>query len=157
MNALATLPSLRPAALAFALLASLLALPLPAPAQTVAHLAPPPTSFAEASALFRSGRHAAAYARFVVLANEGDMHAARIALAMHRFGAPLFGSDWDATTEELEDWSRLARLAEANDIARRRLGEPFDKQARPGPAPAASNVLPMATFRAHKRPARASP
>ena len=158
MNALATIPSLRQAALAFALLASLLALPLPSRAQPVAHLAPPPTSFAEASALYRAGRHAAAYARFVTLANEGDMQAARVALVMHRFGAPLFGSDWDATTEELEDWSRLARLAEARDLARRRLGEPFEKHARPGPVPAPSNLLPMETFRAHKRrPARTSP
>jgi len=155
MKASAHLSLLRHALLASVVSAGLLGAAAPAPAQNVAHAAPPATSFAEASGLFRSGRHAAAYARFVVLANEGDMQAARVALVMHRFGAALFGSDWDATTEELEDWSRLARLAEAKDVAQRRLGEPFDKLARPGPAPAASNVLPMSTFRVHKRgPAR---
>ena len=35
---------------------------------------------------------------------------------MHRFGPTLFGSDWDATTEELAEWSRLARSAEQADI-----------------------------------------
>ncbi len=81
-------------------------------------------TFAEASRLFRSGRHAAAYGRFVTLANEGDMHAARVALVMHRFGPTLFGSDWDATTEELAEWSRLARAAEQADLeARLRIGK----------------------------------
>ena len=80
-------------------------------------------TFAEASLLFRDGRHAAAYGRFVTMANEGDMHAARVALVMHRFGATLFGSDWDATTEELAEWSRLARSAEQADV---------DARLRPG-------------------------
>jgi hypothetical protein len=83
----------------------------------------PAPTFAEAGRLFRAGRHAAAYGRFVTLANEGDMHAARVALLMHRFGPSLFGSDWDATTEELAEWSRLARQAEQMDIeARLRIG-----------------------------------
>ncbi len=89
---------------------------------TMPQAVPAPT-FAEAGRLFRAGRHAAAYGRFVTLANEGDMHAARVALLMHRFGPSLFGSDWDATTEELAEWSRLARQAEQMDIeARLRIG-----------------------------------
>ena len=40
----------------------------------------PAPTFADASRLFRAGRYAAAYGRFVTMANEGDMHAARVAL-----------------------------------------------------------------------------
>ena len=95
----------------------------PAMAQSRAIAAPaypagvaPRTSFAEASALFRSGRYPAAYGHFVRLANEGDRAAARVALVMHRHGVALFGSAWDATTEELEQWALLAGAADRADI-----------------------------------------
>ena len=110
------------ALLATVFVASLVTLFVAWPRRATSEVVPAPT-FAEASRLFRAGRYAAAYGRFVTMANEGDMHAARVALVMHRFGPTLFGSDWDATTEELAEWSRLARSAEPADIdARLRMG-----------------------------------
>ncbi|MEP7302435.1 MAG: hypothetical protein ABI699_12980 [Caldimonas sp.] len=86
---------------------------------------PPAPTFVEASRLFRGGRHAAAYGRFVQLANEGDREAARIVLVMHKHGSVLFGSQWDASTEELVQWSLLAQRADRADIeARLRFGLP---------------------------------
>lgn len=64
--------------------------------------------FAEAVTLFQGGHHAAAYARMMALANHGDPDAARIALFMHRYGAILYGTHWDASTDELADWKMLA-------------------------------------------------
>ena len=111
-------------ALSFALSAAA----LPAAAQSQPASAPAGSQaarFAEASQLFRAGRHAAAYGRFVRLANEGDREAASIALVMHRHGAVLFGSVWDATTEELEYWSLLAQSADRAEIeARVRVADP---------------------------------
>ena len=108
--------------------------------------------FAEASRLFRDGRHAAAYARFIQLANEGDREAASIALVMHRHGPVLFGSLWDATTEELEYWSLLARFADHAEIdARRQLpGRPSSIGSVPGEAA----YLSPDTFRSDRRKKR---
>lgn len=65
-------------------------------------------AFAEAVAQYRSGRFSAAYGQLTALANEGDVDAARIALFMHRYGATLYGSHWDASPEDLDDWRQLA-------------------------------------------------
>jgi hypothetical protein len=60
--------------------------------------------------LFRSGRFAAAYGRFAQLADAGHAPSARIALVMVEQGPQLFGSDWDAWPQQLQDWADLARL-----------------------------------------------
>jgi hypothetical protein len=120
--------------------------PVSAPAGTQA------TLFAEASQLFRAGRHAAAYGRFVRLANEGDREAATIALVMHRHGAALFGSVWDATTEELEYWSLLAQSAHRAEIeARLRLST---RAVNPGSVSGEAAYLAPETFRSDRRKKR---
>ena len=43
---------------------------------------------------------------------------------MHRFGKPLYGSEWDATNEQLADWGWLARLGEEADLAVRTFRPP---------------------------------
>ncbi len=65
-------------------------------------------AFQQAVAQYREGRLAAAYGRFVRLANQGDPDAARIALFMHRYGPVLFGNYWDAQVEEIEMWTELS-------------------------------------------------
>ena len=68
-------------------------------------------TFADAAEALRAGRHAEAYGRFVALADEGDVDAARIALVMHRFGPALFGSPWDASVEQVAQWTRWSEVA----------------------------------------------
>ena len=75
-------------------------------------------TFADAAASLRSGRYADAYGRFVALAEEGDVDAARIALLMHRFGPEVFGSEWDASPEQLEAWTAWSETAARRDLAR---------------------------------------
>jgi hypothetical protein len=41
-------------------------------------------------------------------ADGGNVDAARIVLTMHRYGEKLYRTQWDATTEQLETWSRMA-------------------------------------------------
>ena len=138
-------------ALSFALSAA------PAPAADPSRPASAPAGsqaalFAEASQLFRAGRHAAAYGRFVRLANEGDREAASIALVMHRHGAVLFGSVWDATTEELEYWSLLAQSAHRAEIeARLRLSP---RAVNPGSVSGEAAYLAPETFRSDRRKKR---
>ena len=48
-----------------------------------------------------------AYAALVQLAEFGHPEAARMALAMWRFGPKLFSQDFFATTQQLELWSRV--------------------------------------------------
>jgi len=105
--------------------------------------------FGEAAGLLRAGRHAAAYGRFVALADAGNRDAARIALVMHRYARALFASDWDATTEQLEDWSHLARLGEAADIAARRFAGPTGKSSAAA-AVANPGELRLDTFVPHR-------
>lgn len=64
--------------------------------------------FAEAVASYRAGRASEAYGRFHKLAQQGDADAARIALFMLRHGPILFGTYWDASTEDVQDFTRLA-------------------------------------------------
>jgi len=56
---------------------------------------------------YRAGHWSAAYGNFMVLANDGNVDAARIALFMYRNGKQLYGADWAATDEDLELWSRM--------------------------------------------------
>lgn len=86
-------------------LAGWLALPI---AGSSATPAAPDAVIAHAIDQYRLGRLAAAYGRFVELANRGDADAARIALFMHHYGPLLYGKYWDADAADLEDWARLA-------------------------------------------------
>ncbi len=116
---------------------------------------PPATSFAEASQLLRAGRHAAAYGRFVRLANEGDREAARVALVMHRHGSALFGSTWDASTEELILWSALAQAADRAEIeARERIGRGGASALVVGGMPGEAAYLSPESFRGDRRKKR---
>lgn len=72
---------------------------------------PSDVPFDDAMKAFRSQRWSAAYGRFSRLAGQGDFDAARIALFMHRYGPVLFDSHWDASTEDLNDWTHLAASA----------------------------------------------
>lgn len=65
-------------------------------------------AFDEAAEQYQKSRHSDAYGRFIVLANSGDRDAARIVLFMHRYGPTLYGSYWDASTEEVELWEQLS-------------------------------------------------
>jgi hypothetical protein len=74
---------------------------------------PSPAEVAHARALdsFRRARFPEAYGRFVQLANNGHAPSARIALWMCEQGPTVFGSDWDCTPDEVEDWRALTRVA----------------------------------------------
>lgn len=71
-----------------------------------------PAEIAHARALdsFRRARFPEAYGRFVQLANSGHAPSARIALWMCEQGSAVFGSDWDCTPDEIEDWQALSRV-----------------------------------------------
>lgn len=62
--------------------------------------------FTEAMRLYRDGRFAAAYGRFIQLADAGDPDAARIALVMLRHGGQLHGTEWTATVSQVRAWER---------------------------------------------------
>ena len=98
--------------------ASLLTLPSPTeppPMRPVALVEK--ATFDAAAASLRAGRAAEAYGRFVALADAGDVDAARLALMMYRFGPTVFGSRWDASTEQLAAWTRWSQAAEDSDMA----------------------------------------
>jgi hypothetical protein len=76
-------------------------------------------TFADAGQSLRAGRFAEAYGRFVTLADEGDADAGRIALVMHRYGPEVFGSTWDASTEQLVQWTFWSAAAAQQELARR--------------------------------------
>lgn len=76
-------------------------------------------TFADAAQSVRTGRFAEAYGRFVNLADDGDSDAGRIALVMHRYGPELFGSTWDASTEQLAQWTRWSEAAAQQELASR--------------------------------------
>jgi hypothetical protein len=64
--------------------------------------------FTTAVQRYREGRTSEAFGRFTKLANEGDADAARITLFLLRYGPTLYGSHWDAPTEDVEYWNNLA-------------------------------------------------
>jgi hypothetical protein len=73
----------------------------------------PPTSreaqdarFREAMRLHKLGRWSAAYGRFAVLADEGHVPSARVALAMVRNGPSVYGNEWTATPRQVAAWER---------------------------------------------------
>lgn len=63
--------------------------------------------YAYAMESFRQHRYAAAYGSFARLADAGHLPSAQLALVMYTNGRTLFGSDWDATPEQLEHWNSL--------------------------------------------------
>jgi hypothetical protein len=73
-------------------------------------------TFADAAAALKAARFAEAYGQFASMADDGDPDAARMALVMHRLGPRLFGSDWDASIEQLAEWTLLSRAAEEEDL-----------------------------------------
>ena len=64
-------------------------------------------AFAAATQEYRTQHYAGAYGRFVRLADQGHAEAARIAWMMYRDGPVLFGTQWDASTPQLEAWAKL--------------------------------------------------
>jgi len=66
---------------------------------------------ADAEQAFREGRYAAAYARYMRLADGGDASSARVALAMLHEGRALFGSEWSAAPSQQRRWAQLAAQA----------------------------------------------
>ena len=59
--------------------------------------------------LFLARRYAEAYGRYAALADAGDPAAASMALTMVVHGPALFGSDWSATSGQMQRWSALAQ------------------------------------------------
>lgn len=97
------------AALALAAPPALHAAAQPAPGSAVR---PSAIERAHARALdsFRRARFPEAYGRFVELANVGHAPSARVALWMCEQGPAVFGSDWDCTPDEIDDWKTLSRM-----------------------------------------------
>ena len=93
-----------------AMLVMLAALPLAGNAVEVATVTLPAAqqaTYTFAVQLFREQRYSAAYGRFARLADKGHIPSAQLALVMFRNGPAMFGSEWDATPEQLERWSAL--------------------------------------------------
>jgi len=72
--------------------------------------------------LFRQGRYAEAYGRFVALANGGHPASADYALWMCMNGPTLFGSDWDCSVDEVQDWLRTSAEWRRELLRRRAAG-----------------------------------
>jgi len=60
--------------------------------------------FREAMHMHKIGRWSAAYGRFAVLADEGYVPAARVALEMLRNGPSVYGTTWAAAPSQLVAW-----------------------------------------------------
>ncbi|MGZ8407108.1 MAG: hypothetical protein ACXWVJ_03675 [Caulobacteraceae bacterium] len=81
-------------------------------------LAAPDPAYAEAMQEYRAGRWSSAFGRFITLANDGNVEAARIALFMQQHGALLYGSDWEASDEDIELWSRMTGARTPGQVER---------------------------------------
>lgn len=66
--------------------------------------------FPDAVRSYRTGQWSAAYGQFRYLANSGNAEAARIALFMYGHGRMLYGTQWDASDDDIALWSRLAGM-----------------------------------------------
>ena len=64
--------------------------------------------FREAMRLHKFGRWSAAYGRFAVLADEGHVPSARVALVMLRNGPTVYGMDWNATPTQVAAWEHAS-------------------------------------------------
>ena len=58
---------------------------------------------------FLDHRYAEAYGRYASLADAGDPVAAWMALTLVMHGPAVFGSDWSATSGQLQRWNALAQ------------------------------------------------
>lgn len=56
---------------------------------------------------FRAQHYAAAFGRFVELADAGHVPSARLALVMLQNGPALFGSDWSASLDQQRRWNAM--------------------------------------------------
>ena len=74
-------------------------------------------AFAQAMQLLHTGRRADAYGRMVALANAGHPDAARLAITMCRHGLRLYGSDWDCSPAELNEWAHVSSQPAPGQLA----------------------------------------
>jgi hypothetical protein len=101
-----------------------------------AALAQPADDYALALRAYRNGDWSGAYGRFVALANDGNVEAARSALFMVRNGPTLYHANWDADEDDLDCWRHLVDQAAARDGVRvQRVANeaPPRRMARPWP------------------------
>lgn len=91
---------------------------------TLAMLAGPPAQassgderFVAAMKLYHGARYAAAYGRMVALADAGHAEAAHMALTMLRLGPALYGSQWSASQDQIQQWLALASRRQAALVA----------------------------------------
>jgi hypothetical protein len=64
-------------------------------------------AFAAAAGEYRGQHFAAAYGRFMRLADLGNVEAAMIAWTMYCNGKGLFGTEWYASPQQLRAWASL--------------------------------------------------
>jgi hypothetical protein len=81
-------------------------------------IAAPDPTFTEAVQEYRAGRWSSAFGRFITLANDGNVEAARIALFMQLHGRQLYGSDWDASEDDIALWSRMTGALAPGQVER---------------------------------------
>jgi hypothetical protein len=81
----------------------------PRPAVARMREAPALPSASQVHSLFLARHYAEAYGRYAALADAGDPAAASMALTLVMHGPALFGSDWSATSGQLQRWSALAQ------------------------------------------------
>lgn len=81
-------------------------------------MAAPDPGYAEALQEYRAGRWSSAFGRFITLANDGNVEAARIALFMQQHGRLLYGSDWEASDEDIDLWSRMTGVRPPGQVER---------------------------------------
>lgn len=88
-------------------LASLFALCLLAASAPATAAAKDDWAFNHAVEQHQRGQWSDASGRFIVLANNGDRDATRIALFMLSYGPRLYASHWDASPDDAEEWKAL--------------------------------------------------
>jgi hypothetical protein len=81
-------------------------------------VAAPDPAYAEAVREYRAGRWSSAFGRLIPLANNGNVEAARIALFMQQHGRVLYNSDWEASEEDVELWSRMTGTRPPGQVER---------------------------------------
>ena len=91
--------------------------PLASAAARAAAPEPGQRLFERALQLHREHRHAGAYGRLAQLADQGHPGAAHIAWVMAVHGQALYGSDFDATPEQLQHWREIAQAQPATSMA----------------------------------------
>ena len=85
----------------------------------------PDEHFEAAVALYERQRWDAAYEMLCRLADRGDAPAAKLALLMLRYGAPLYGTRFTAQPEQIARWAR--QVLEATPVST--AGSPLEEAA----------------------------